>query len=332
VLRFFRQNSFRSLGGAQGRVLGIALALGTALLVLAIFSPHYMSLDNFIVVAMQLSFIGIASLGMAGLIISGNVDLSIGSLFALTSVCAALVAKSAPPLLAISAAIVLGGAIGWCNGAMVWRMKLSPLIVTLGSLAILKGIVLLLTGGYAVRGVPKEFGTFGQTRLLGLPMPVCALLVLAAATQFILARTTIGRHLFAIGGSREACTAVGIPVRRLILGMFMINGCLVGFSAALAASRYGSASPSFGTGLELDVITAVVLGGVAFAGGEGSLIGVMLAVILLAVINSGIVSLRIDPHWAEVLKGGALIFAVGLDQLSQETRERYRKLMAMRGS
>src|SRR5262249_36445272 len=152
-------------------------------------------------------------------------------------------------------------------------------------------------GGYAVRNVPKEFGSFGQARCLGLPMPVCALLLLAWGVHLIFSRTTIGRHLFAIGGNRDACTAVGIPVRKVVVGMFIINGCIVGLAGTLAASRFGSASPSFGAGLEIDVITAVVLGGVAFTGGEGNVLGVMMAVALLGVINSGIVSLGIDPHW-----------------------------------
>jgi ribose/xylose/arabinose/galactoside ABC-type transport system permease subunit len=324
--RFFIPFDWRG----HARASGIGVALAIAIGILAVFSPRYLTLDNFMVVALQVSFIGLASVGTAGLIMSGNIDLSIGSLFALTSVCAALVAKIAPPFAAILAAIALGGLIGLGNGALVWRMKLSPIIITLGSMAILRGAVLLLTGGYAVRGVPKDFSGFGQAHCLGMPMPVCALLLMALASQFVLARTTIGRHLLAIGGNRAAAVAAGIPVRRLTLGMFLVNGCIVGFSGALAASRYGSASPAFGVGLELDAITAVILGGVAFTGGEGNIPGVMLAVALLGVINSGIVSLGIDPHWSEIFKGAVLIMAVCCDQLAQEARSRYRKRMAMK--
>jgi ribose/xylose/arabinose/galactoside ABC-type transport system permease subunit len=277
-----------------------------------------------------MSFIGLASVGTAGLIISGNIDLSVGSMFGLTSVCAAMMARSAPGAVAILAAVLLGGAIGLANGALVWRMKLSPIIITLGTMAVLRGVELLLTGGYSVRGVPPEFAKFGQSRIFGVPMPVCALVFVAIFSEVILSRTTVGRHLSAIGGNRAASTAVGIPVRFLVLCMFLVNGCIIGFAGALAASRFGSASPAFGVGLELDAITAVILGGVAFTGGEGNILGAMLAVALLGVINSGIVSLGIDPHWAEILKGGSLIFAVCLDQLSQEARERYRKLLAMR--
>jgi ribose transport system permease protein len=304
--------------------------VGLALLLLGVFSPKYMSLDNFVVVALQMSFVGIASLGTAQLIISGNIDLSIGSLFALTAIVASMMAKVAHPFTAIAAAILLGGAIGLTNGALVWRIKISPLIVTLGSMTILRGVALLLTGGFSVRGVPQEFGALGQARWLGVPSVVWVLFSLAVVAHLILTQTTIGRHLFAIGGNRDACLAVGIPVRRLVLGAFTVNGLVVGLAGVLAASRFGSASPSFGAAMELDVITAVIMGGVAFTGGEGNILGVMLAVALLGVINSGIVSLGINPYYAELVKGAALILAVTLDQLSHEGRERYRKMLAMR--
>jgi ribose/xylose/arabinose/galactoside ABC-type transport system permease subunit len=314
--------------GLDGRNLGLAVALALALTALAVFSPKYMAWENFVVVALQMAFIGIAALGTTHLVIGGSIDLSIGSLFALTAVCAALIAKVAPPTVAFLGAMAVGSLIGFLNGALVWRVRLSPIIITLGSLAILRGVVLLVTGGYSVRGVPVEFGAVGQTRLLGLPLPVCALLALAAVSHSVLSYTTLGRHLFAVGGNRAACEAAGIPVRRLVLGSFLANGAIVGLSGALAASRFGSASPAFGTAMELDVITAVILGGGAFTGGEGNVLGVLLAVALLGVINSGIVSLGIDPHYAEVVKGVTLIAAVTLDQLSHEARERYRKLYA----
>jgi len=312
------------------RNLGMLTALLIALLVLGLRSPGYLTLSNFLVVAQQMAFIGIVALGMTHLVITGYLDLSIGSLFALCAVTAAFCAKSVPPIVALGLGIGVGGLVGWINGALVWRIKLSPIIITLGTLSILRGLVLLLTGGFQVRGVPKEFAELTQGNLLGVPMPVCVMLALAAVAYFVLKQTTLGRHSYAIGGNREACMTVGIPVRRLVLGSFALNGCIVGLSGALAASRFGSASPSFGVGMELDAITAVILGGVSLNGGEGNVPGVLLAVALIGVINSGIVALGIDPHYADIAKGIALLVAVGLDQLSLEARERYRKLLARR--
>lgn len=306
------------------------LALAGSLTILAIFSPKYMTFDNFVVVALQMSFIGIAAIGTTALVVSGNIDLSIGSLFALSAVCSSMLARSVPPAVAICAGILLGGLVGWIHGLLVWRIRLSPILVTLGGMAILRGVVLLLSGGYSVRGVPPEFTTLGQARPFNLPIPVLILFAMAIAAHLLFTCTTLGRHVFAIGGNREACHAAGIPVRRFVLGTFAMNGLIVGLAGVLAASRFGSASPEFGVAMELDVITAVILGGVAFAGGEGNILGVMLAVALLGVINSGIVSLGLDPHYAEVVKGLSLVLAVSLDQLSQEARVKYRRLLAMR--
>jgi ribose transport system permease protein len=312
------------------RNAGLLLALLAALLILAIFSPKYMNLQNFIVVGLQMSYIGIASLGMTLLIISGNVDLSIGSLFALSAVVASLLALHIDPQVALLVAILLGGAVGLINGMLVWRIKLSPIIITLGSLTIVRGLVLLFTGGYGIRGVPDAFGLIGQARPFEVPTPIWVLFALVLAVSLILHSTTVGRHIFAIGGNREASEAAGLNVRRLVLGVFLVNGLIVGLAGTLAASRFGTAAPSFGIGYELDVITAVILGGVAFTGGEGNILGVMLAVALLGVLNSGMVSLGIDPHYTQVVKGGALILAVTLDQLANERQERYRTLLAMR--
>jgi ribose transport system permease protein len=306
-----------------GRNLGMLLALAGALLVLGIFSPRYISVDNLIVVALQVAFLGIVSLGTAYLIISGNIDLSIGSIFALTAVVAAMLAKSVPPMFAMLIAVSLAGMIGLLNGALVLRIKISPIIVTLGVMAVLRGVVLLLTGGYAVRGVPKEFSLFAQSRFLGIPAPVLVLILLAVTLNFVLIKTTVGRHILAIGGNREACFALGIPVPRLTVGTFVLNGLIVGLAGVLAAGRFGSASPTFGVSLELDAITAVILGGVAFSGGKGDIAGVMLSVALLGVVSSGIVSLGFDPHYADILKGVILVAAVMLDQLSREAQERY---------
>ena len=313
----------------HARNLGLALALAISLSTLGLLSPQYLSKDNLIVVAMQMSFVGIAAIGTAYLMISGNIDLSIGSLFALVSVAASILATRTSPAVAMLAAVSLGGAVGLVNGALVWRIKLSPLIITLGSMSILRGVVLLLTDGYAVRGVPREFASLGQSKLLGAPTPVWIFGMIAVVAHLILVRTTVGQHVIALGGSRSACEAVGIHVRRLTLGAFMANGLIVGLAGVLAASRFGSASPSFGVGMELDVITAVILGGVAFSGGEGTIPGVVLAVALLGVIQSGIVALGIDAHYADVAKGAALIGVVSLDQLSHEARVRFQRMLAL---
>ncbi len=322
----------RSVGAIRQsrRNLGLLGALLVSLLILAIFSPKYMSINNFVVVGLQMSYIGIAAIGTAYLIISGNIDLSIGSLFALCAAIAAVLSLYVDPQLALLAGVAVGGLLGLVNGLLVWRIRISPIIITLGTLTIIRGADLLLTGGFTVRGVPEGFKAIGNWRPLDVPSSLWFFLILAVVAHLILQNTTIGRHIFAIGGNREASEAAGLTVRRLTLGVFAVNGVIVGIAGVLAASRFGTAAPSFGIGYELDVITAVILGGIAFTGGEGNIIGVILAVMLLGVINSGLVSLGIDPHYTEVVKGSALILAVTLDQLSHERQERFRTLLARR--
>jgi ribose transport system permease protein len=313
---------------ARGRNLGLLSTLVVCLLLISLFSPKYLSVDNLLVVALQVSFIGIAALGTTYLIIGGSVDLSIGSQYALCAVASAMLARSVPAPLAWIMGILLGAILGVVNGLMVWRVRISPIIITLGTLTIFRGLALKITNGFGVRGVPKAFAIFGQAHWLNIPMPVWVLIVLATLAHFVLQYTRQGRHLYAFGGNREAAEAAGIDGKRLLLWCFGLNGALVGTSAVLAASRFGSAAPTFGAGFELDVIAAVILGGVVFTGGEGSIVGVLLAVVLLGVINSGLISVGIDPHYAQMVKGLALVIAVSLDQITQEQQERHRKKMA----
>jgi ribose transport system permease protein len=313
---------------ARGRNLGLLSTLILCLLLISFFSPKYLSIDNLLVVALQGSFVGIAAIGTAYLIIAGSVDLSIGSQYALCAVASAMLARSLPPPVAWIAGILLGAVLGLINGLMVWRVRISPIIITLGTLTIYRGIALRITNGFGVRRVPKSFALLGQARWLGVPMPVWVLMAAALFAHLILQLTRQGRHLFAFGGNRKAAEAAGIDGKRLLMLCFALNGALVGTSAVLAASRFGSAAPTFGAGFELDVIAAVILGGVVFTGGEGSIAGVLLAVILLGVINSGLISIGIDPHYAQMVKGLALLIAVTRDQLTQEQQERHRKKLA----
>ena len=313
----------------SGRNLGLLSTLILCLLLISLFSPKYLSIDNMLVVALQVSFVGIAAIGTAYLIIGGSVDLSIGSQYALVAVASAMMARSVPSPLSWIGGILLGAILGLVNGLMVWRIRISPIIITLGTLTIFRGIAMRVTNGFGVRGVPKSFSYLGQARWLDVPMPVWALIALAIIAHLVLQHTKQGRHLFAFGGSREASEAAGIDGKRILIICFVLNGALVATSAVLAASRFGTAAPTFGAGFELDVIAAVILGGVVFTGGEGSIVGVLLAVILLGVINSGLISIGIDPHYAQIIKGLALVIAVTLDQISQEQQEHHRKKMAL---
>jgi ribose transport system permease protein len=314
----------------QSRNVGLFIALIIAIAVISIQHPSYLTLSNFKVVGLEAAYTMIAALGTTFLMIGGNIDLSIGSNLGLAAVTAALLANHVGSVAAILIGIALAGVVGLVNGLLVWRVKLSPLIITLGSLTALQGVTDVLTGGAQVYQVPGSFSGFGLATPLTIPSALAIAIVLIPIAYVILNRTTFGQYTFAIGANRAASVATGLNVRRLVLVTFAINGLLIGLVGTLQASRFASADPTFGTGFELDVITAVILGGVAFSGGEGGIAGVVLAVLLLGVVDSSFVWLGISAFYTDVVRGVVLILAVSIDQIAHEQRARYQKMMAMR--
>lgn len=322
-------SSLRRIAEGQARNLALLIALGIGLAVITSKAPSFLSGSNLAVILLAIAPVGICAVGMSPLIIAGTVDLSIGSIYALTAVIAAMLATSIPVPLALIIGIVAGGVLGGINGILVRRIRISPLIVTLGSLTLLEGVVLVLTQGSGITGDPASFTVFGGSEPGGIPTPVIAFVVLAIIVGLVLHTTKAGRHIYAVGGNSSASEASGINVRRVVIGAFIVNGLIVGLAGTMAASQIGSADPNFGTTLVFDVITAVILGGVAFNGGEGTMLGVCLAVVLIGVIDSGLITLQVDPYYTDVVKGAALLIAVGLDQITSEVRERRRRQLAM---
>lgn len=313
-------------GGRNGYlVLALAISLG----VLLITHPEYFTLDNLRVIALNQSSVGIGAVGMAFLIVAGQIDLSIGSIFMATSMAAAFLTLRVPAPLAVGGGLALGCVLGLVNGLLVWRIRVSPLIVTLGTLTVFSGSVLVLTKGVGYYINQDAFVSIANTTHFGVPTGIWTLVVAAILGYIVMSRTTIGRHVYAIGSNRQAAEAAGINVRRIIISLFVVNGLLVAVVGVLTASRFSSANIAYGVNFNLDVITAVILGGVAFTGGEGSIIGVMLAVAFLGVVSSGLITLGVDPYYTDVIKGSALVISVGLDQLTQERRERYRRNLAL---
>ena len=314
----------------QSRNAGLLTGLVIAIAVISIPHPDYFTFANARVIGLEGAYTMIAALGTCFLMIGGNIDLSIGSSLGLSAVVAALLANHVGTWWAIIIAVLLAGAVGLINGILVWRVKLSPIIITLGSLTAIEGINDVLTGGAQVYQVPSNFSAFGLWEPWGIPSALLIAIILIPIAYVILNRTTFGQYTFAIGANRAASTATGLNVRQLVLVTFGLNGLLIGLVGVLEASRFASADPTFGTGFELDVITAVILGGVAFTGGEGTIAGVVIAVALLAVVDSSFVWLGISAYYTNVVKGLVLILAVSLDQVAHEQRERYQKMVAMR--
>jgi ribose transport system permease protein len=309
---------------------GVAFVLVTLFVVTGVHSSLFWSVENLKVLAMNMSFVGIAGVGMTMLIITANVDLSVGSVLGLTAVLSAMLAKVVPVPLAFPLSMLIGGCIGLLNGVVVWNVPTSPLIVTLGSMTLLQGVLYVVSGGSPVLDIPTSFTAFANEQPAGVPMPVWIFLGTAILGFAFLTFTKAGRHLYAVGGNRAASHAAGVRVRRIVIGVFLFNGLLIGLVGALEASLYGSPDQTYGTGFELQVITAVIVGGVSFMGGEGGVARAMIGVALLTVVSGAIVSFGVDANYAYVANGSILILAVSIDTVVQRQRDRYQRTMGRR--
>jgi len=321
---------FSKLLSGQLQSAGVTFALVTVFLVTGLHSHLFWSGNNIRVLALNASFVGLVAVGTAILIITGNIDLSIGSMLGLTSVLAAIFAIHMPIPLAFALAIVCGGALGAINGLIVWNVSTSPLIITLGMLTLLRGVIYIVTNGQAITGMPTSFVNFGNSSFAGIDTPVWIMIIATVLGFAFLTFTVTGRHVFAIGGNKEASRAGGVKIRRIVIGAFIANGLIVGLAGVLEASFYGSPDPTFGNGFELQVITAVIVGGVSFMGGEGGVVRAVLGALLIATVTGSVVSFGIDPNYANVFTGAILIAAVSADQILHRQRERYQKAMAVR--
>ena len=314
----------------QVQAAGVSIALIGLSVATGLHSSLFWGTNDIKVQAENMSFIAIAGVGTAILIITGNIDLSIGSVLGLTAVLSGMLANVVPVPLAFVLAVLIGGAVGGINGLIVWNVSTSPLIITLGGLTLLRGLIVVISKGQAVTGMPASFVHFGNSTPLGIPMPVWMMVLVAIVGFLFMTFTTTGRHVYAIGGNKEAALAAGIRVRRITIGAFIASGLLVGLTGVLQASLFGAPDSTFGTGFELQVITAVIVGGVSFAGGEGGIFRALLGCALLQVVAASVVFFGIDPNYAYIITGAILIMAVSMDQIVHKQRDRYQKAMAMR--
>lgn len=317
----------------RGRPAGLAwdwrnrLGLGLLCIGLILFFglryDNFFTIDNAFATLLNISSIAIAAIGSGFLLISGNVDLSIGGQYALISV---IVARTAVltqnPLLTVVVGLLFGAVLGLFNGALVRALKISPIIVTIGTAAIFRGMAYLVSGGISVFGFPASFIAIGRTRLGPAPVPVLIAAAIFILGGFVLIRTVIGLRIFAVGGNSAAARLSGVNTQRLLVSLYAFNGLLMGLVATLATARLGSGTPSIGLSFELDVLTAVILGGVGFAGGSGHPFGIFIGVATIAVLNTGLIFAGLQDWYQQIARGLMLLLALGADQYGAVRRER----------
>jgi ribose/xylose/arabinose/galactoside ABC-type transport system permease subunit len=294
-------------------LLGILVGIS---LVFTFTTRGFFSLPNWSNILRLSSFVIVTGSGVTLLMIARNVDLSVGSTLALTHVLFAIFCRAGIPVVpAILLTLASGALIGFLNGVLVVRLKITPFIATLGTLYMLRGFTLIITGAKSVReNLPPAFSLLGRGSLGPLPVPL--LVILGVVVLFVLLerRSLLGKYAIAIGGNPLAAELSGINVNRIVWGLFVVVGLLAGLSGVLIASWMGVAEPNIGSGFEFDVIIAVVLGGTSLAGGEGSVLGMLIGALIVEVIGNGLNQLNVLSFYQSVLKGIILVLAVLLDR------------------
>jgi ribose transport system permease protein len=296
---------------------GPFLALIAVCIGLAFLSPNFLSVSNSFDVMRQVSINAVIAFGMTLTILLGGIDLSVGSILAVSSVLAAMTMKGGHGAgLAAGIALLAGAAMGSLNGVVIAKGKVAPFIATLGTMTLLRGAALVLSNGSPISGFPSQlFAMLGGGYVARLiPVPVVLMLAMFAVFWFVLRRTVFGRHVYATGGNAEAAKLSGVNTDRVQILVYTVSGAMAALAGVILTSRLDSAQPTAGAGYELDAITAVVLGGTSLAGGRGWIFGTLVGALLIGVLNNGLNLLGVSAFYQQVVKGSVILLAVLLDR------------------
>jgi ribose transport system permease protein len=299
---------------------GVIIAFVLLCLVLTIASPRFLTAENLLIVARQTVFVMIIGFAMTFVIAMGGIDLSVGATLALCgAVTARLLLDGANVWLAMLAALVLGTLVGAVNGFLIAKLGMTDFIATLGVMSILRGIIMLFTHGVPFFGLQiPTFAWFAQGYIGPVPVPVIITAILFFVCWFIMAKTRLGRFVLAIGSNQDAARLVGIQIPQVKIIIYAFCGLMAAISGLLLTSRLEAAMPEAGTGYELDVIAATVIGGTSLSGGRGNLFGTVIGAMVMGVVRNGLNLLSINVFWHQVVIGSIILIAVGIDRLSQQ--------------
>ena len=289
-------------------------------LVMIVTTDNFFSSDNFLNIARQVSINAIIAIGMTCAILSGGIDLSVGAVMALSgTLMAGSMIAGVPPYAAILIGLGVGLAFGLFNGFFVAYAGMPPIIVTLATMGIARGIGLIYTGGYPIDGLPEAFAFFGRGTVFGIQTPVVIMLIAFFLAYLLLDKTPIGRYIYAIGGNEEATRLSGVRVARYKLFIYSLSGFTCALAGLVLSSRLMSGQPNSGVGFEMDAIAAVVMGGTSIAGGKGSIIGTFIGALMLGVLNNGLNMMGVSPYVQNIIKGLIILFAI---YISRERKKR----------
>lgn len=310
------KNKAKRLPIERLRQYGLILALVILVIAFSFASEYFFTVNNLLNVARQVSVTAIVAVGMTFVIISGGIDLSVGSTLALSGVTGsmAFVATGSAPV-ALLAGLATGGFIGLFSGLIIAKGRITSFIVSLAMLGIIRGAAFLVTGGNPVTASDPSFTWFGVGSIGWIPVPIIFAVIVLAAGWFVLTKTKFGRYVYAIGGNERASRWTGLNVARVQIAVYFVVGLLAGIAGVILAGRLGSGQPFAGNGFELDVIAAVILGGSSLAGGRGKIQGTLIGVLIIGVVNNGLTLLNVSTYWQMVVQGAIILIAVFIDQI-----------------
>jgi ribose/xylose/arabinose/galactoside ABC-type transport system permease subunit len=304
-----RRMLIRRLGQFAPVIFLVAL-----MIVFAILEPRFLSSVNLFNVMRQISITGLVAIGMTFVILTAGIDLSVESRF---SVGAATEAAGYGWFPAMIVAVLVGVAGGWLQGFSITRLKVPPFVVTLGGLSAFRGAALLIAGGGPISGFDQAYVWWGQGRIGPMPVPAIVFLAFAALAHIVLTYTRFGRHVYAVGGNPEAARLAGLPVRRVLVLVYVIVGFFAGLAGFVLSARLNSSEAVAGIGYELTVIASVVIGGTSLFGGTGSVWGTVVGSILIGVLLNGLVLLNVSPYVQQIIIGVIIVLAVAFDQFAK---------------
>lgn len=303
----------------------VALALIALIVLMCILRPQtFPTVVNVFNIMRQFSLTAILAVGMGLIIITGGIDLSVGSVIAMSACLGGFVAKelAAPAIVVLLVILATGAGVGLANGTLVAKVGIPPFIATLGMLSIGKGVALLLTNGSPIKYEPTWISVFGGSYIGAMPVSVLVMVVVVVLGFVFANYTQIGRNIYAVGNSERAAKLSGIMVDKVIMLVYTLTGLLAGLCGLLLIGQLNAADQSYGSGYELDVIAAAVIGGISMSGGEGNILGVMLGAALMGVLKNMFIQLAVSGYWQTIILGFVIIGAVAIDSVRKKRATR----------
>lgn len=294
--------------------------------IFSIASPNFLRINNILNVLRQVAVISMLTAGMTYVIISGGMDLTVGAYLGLTGVLAAkfMGAVGLPVPVAVILTMLVVTLLGIVTGSLIVGLDVSAIVITLGMMTVVRGLAYIISGGLPVYDIPESIVFLGQGYVMGIPVPVIVMLVIVVIMGLILKYSYFGRYVYAIGGNVEAAKLAGVSVNKITISLYGISAFLASIAGIVLTGRISSGAPASGTGTEMDVVTAVVIGGVSVNGGKGSMLGAFLGAVIMGILSNGLTIMNINEYYQQVVKGIVLILAVAFDVLAN--RETVKKV------